>query len=147
MSTTNILLLPVVILTIETSTNADWLDGLEYQTAPVDGDPIDLTGIAFEMEMRSSPPVATVVLRAATDNGLIRVYANTWQFIVPAPVMGLVPPGDYVFDLLGRADGFTRNLVQAQVTVDLGITRSDVPITQSTFMNSPIRRVSGVMPQ
>jgi hypothetical protein len=126
---TNILLLPIVILSIETSTNADWLDGLEYHTAPPpDGDIIDLTGISFDMELRSSPPVATVVLHASTDNGLIRVYANTWQLLVPSTTMMLIPPGDYVFDMLARADGYTRNLVQASVLVDLGITRTDLPV-------------------
>lgn len=125
---TNILFLPIVVLAIETQTNADWLDGLEYwDDIPPVGNPIDLKGIQFEMEMRSSPPVATVVLRASTSNGLIRVYANTWQLLVPAPTMSLIPPGDYVFDLLGRADGYTRNLVQAQVAVNLGVTRTDLP--------------------
>jgi hypothetical protein len=125
---TNILNLPIVILAIETSTNADWLDGLEYHDAPPpDGAPIDLTGISFELEMRSSPPVATVVLHASTKNGLIRVYANTWQLLVPSQTMMLVPPGDYVFDVLARADGYTRNLVQATVAVNLGITRTDLP--------------------
>lgn len=127
-SPTNILLLPVVLLQIQTSTNADWLDGLEYWTdVPPNGVNIDLTGIEIVMEMRSAPPVATVVLRAGTHNGLIRVYANTWQLIVPAPTMLLVPPGDYVFDLLGIADGYTRNLVQANVSVLQGITRSVIP--------------------
>jgi hypothetical protein len=121
---TNILLLPIVVLALETETNCDWLDGLEYHDGPPpDGNPIDLTGIIFAMEMRSAPPVATVVLRATTSNGLIRVYANTWQFLIPATTMGLIPPGDYVFDLLGFADGYTRNLVQAQVSILQGITR------------------------
>ena len=125
---TNILFLPIVVLQIDTQTNADWLDGLEYwDDIPPSGQPIDLNGIQFDMEMRSSPPVATVVLRASTANGLIRVYANTWQLLVPAPTMSLIPPGDYVFDLLGRADGYTRNLVQATVAVNLGITRTDLP--------------------
>jgi hypothetical protein len=142
-SPTNILQLPVVLLAIETLTNADWLDGLEYWDAPPpDGVPIDLTGISFEMEMRTSPPVATVVLRASTANKLIRVYANTWQLLVPAPVMAIIPPGDYVFDLLGRADGYTRNLVQATCRVDLGITRTDTPTPQS--MRAKLTRVDGV---
>jgi hypothetical protein len=121
---TNILFLPVCVITLETETNCDWLDGLEYHDGPPPGgQPIDLTGIAFAMEMRSAPPVATVMLRASTWNGLIRVYANTWQLLVPATTMLLVPPGDYVFDLLGFADGYTRNLVQVQVSILQGITR------------------------
>lgn len=124
-SPTNILNLPVAILLIDTPTNADWLDGLEYwDAAPPGGNPIDLAGIEFAMEMRTSPPVATVVLRATTTNGYIRVYANTWQFLVPARIMLGIPPADYVFDVLAFADGYTRNLVQAQVTVLQGVTRS-----------------------
>jgi|SRR5580765_556236 hypothetical protein len=142
-SPTNILNLPIVILTIETLTNADWLDGLEYWTAPApDGVPIDLTGISFEMQMRTSPPVATVVLRASTANHLIRVYANTWQLLVPAPIMAIVPPGSYVFDLLARADGYTRNIVQAACRVDLGVTRTDIPSPQS--VSAQLKRVDGV---
>jgi hypothetical protein len=124
---TNILYLPVVVLAITTETNADWLDGLEYWDAPPpDGQPIDLDGIDFAMEMRTSPPVATVVLRATTANGLIRVYANTWQLIVPAQIMQGIPPADYIFDVLGFADSYTRSLVQAQVSVLEGVTRMNV---------------------
>jgi hypothetical protein len=137
---TNILFLPVVGMEMFTSTNADWLDGLEYRTDDPVPVPIDLTGIAFDMEMRTAPPVATVVLHASTENKLIRVYSNTWQLLVPSKTMLLIPPGDYVFDLLGRADGYTRNLVQAVVTVQLGITRTDMPP-----LSTPARvMVSGV---
>ena len=112
---------------IETVTNSDWLDGLEYWTDDSHAQNIDLAGISFEMEMRAAPQFATVVLRASTDNGFIRVYANSWQFLIPSTMMMSMPPGLYVFDMLGRADGYTRNLVQATVQVDLGITRTDSP--------------------
>jgi hypothetical protein len=136
---TNLLYLPVCIIDCEASTNADWLDGLEYWDAqPPAGNPIDLAGIAFALEMRSAPPAATVVLRATTDNGFIQVYANTWALSVPAATMALVPPGDYVFDLLGMADGQTRNLVQATVAIDLGITRSVIPTATTLPTAEPI---------
>jgi hypothetical protein len=143
---TNILNLPTAMMVIETLTNADWLDGLEYWDAePPGGNPIDLTGIAFDMEMRTAPPVATVALHASSDNGLIRVYANSWQLIIPSTTMLLIPPGLYVFDMLARADGYTRNLVQASITVDMGITRTDLPIvtTQVVAPRSMVR-VNGV---
>jgi hypothetical protein len=144
---TNILFLPVVIMNIETTTNADWLDGLEYWSdVPPDGTPIDLTGITFDLEMRSSPPVATVVLHASTYNGLIRVYANSWQLLVPSTTMVLIPPGDYVFDLIGRADDYTRNLVQATVRVDLGITRTDLPGATSTPESVQVMSIADGMP-
>jgi hypothetical protein len=148
----NLLYLPTVALVCEQSNNADWLDGLEYWDAdPPAGNPIDLAGIWFALEMRAAPPAATVVLQATTDNGFLRTYSNTWQLLVPAPTMALVPPGDYVFDLLGMADGYTRNLVQATVAVDLGITRSVIPIAKILPSSAPvlslsptIRRVIGV---
>jgi hypothetical protein len=136
--TTSILQLPIAILSIQTETNADWLDGLEYMDGGTPSLPIDLTGIQFEMEMRLSPPFATVVLRAATDNGLIRVVGNTWQLLVPSTVMMLIPPGNYSFDMLARADGYTRNVVQATVTITLGITRTDLPSTTITGAQQPV---------
>jgi hypothetical protein len=149
---TNLLYLPTVVLSIEASNNADWLDGLEYwDAAPPAGNPIMLDGIVFALEMRSAPPAATVVLQATTSNGFLKTYANTWQLFVPAATMQLVPPGDYVFDLLGMADGRTRNLVQATVTIDLGITRSIIPIATTLpsaqavpFPVANITRISGV---
>jgi len=146
---TNLLFLPVVLLQMNASTNADWLDGIEYWTDETTATPIDLAGIEFAMEMRTAPPVATVVLKATTDNGLIQVYQNTWQFLVAASIMSIVPPADYVFDLLGIADGRTRNLVQAQVTVDQGITRTVIPVPSklpapSIFTAQPsLLRVTG----
>jgi hypothetical protein len=151
---TNILFMPPVGIIMNTSTNGDWLDGLEYMSsADVNATPIDLTGIKFEMDMRAAPPLATVVLRATTDNGLIRVYANTWQFMIPASTMILVPPGDYVFDMLAHGDGFTRNIVYATVAVLLGITRSASPnpqpiagphLVRVTGKATQIQRVTGV---
>jgi hypothetical protein len=134
---TNILLLPVVLMSVETLTNADWLDGLEYWTDESHDTPIDLTGISFEMEMRAAPQFATVVLHASTVNGLIRLYANSWQLLVPSTTMLLIPTGDYVFDMLARADGYTRNLIQASVKVDLGITRTDYPTISPSLAPPP----------
>ncbi len=142
---TNILYIPVAIVTASTMTNADWLDGLEYWDAPPPGgNPIDLAGIAFDMQVRAAPPAATVALHASTDNGLIRVYANTWQLLVPSRTMLLVPPGDYVFDVLARADGYTRNIAVATVSVLLGITRTDLPPTVIPASVPSIARVDGV---
>jgi hypothetical protein len=120
---TNILYMPPVEMDMTVSTNADWLDGLEYQDLQTPAQPIDLSGIALELELRANPPDATVALRCGTDNGYIAVYANTWQLLVPAEVMLLLPPATYVYDMLGRADGFTRNLASGSVTVVQGVTR------------------------
>lgn len=120
--TTKLLWVPPVIMTVEVANNEVWLDGLEYQDEET-GDPIDLTGIAFQMEMRLAPTAATVVLRATSDNAYIRVAGNTWQLQVPSDIMVTIPPATYVFDMLGLADGLTRRLVRGEVTVVMGITR------------------------
>jgi len=120
---TNILYMPTVIMAMTAATNADWLDGLEYWDQQIPPQAIDMGGIEFEMEMRTSAPAATVVLKATTDNGLIVVYANTWQLKVPAPTMSLIPPASYVFDMLAVADGRIRNIATGTVDIVLGVTR------------------------
>ena len=120
---TNILYMPVVAMDMTITTNADWLDGLEYWDLQTPAQPIDLAGIEFEMSLRTTPSAATVVLKSTTDNGLIVVYSNTWQLRVPAVTMALVPPAAYVYDLLGVADGYIRVLASGGVTVEQGVTR------------------------
>jgi hypothetical protein len=120
---TNILYMPPVVMDMTIATNSDWLDGLEYWDLQTPQQPIDLSGIEFEMEVRVNPPAATVVILASTGNGLIQVYSNTWSLKVPATIMALIPPADYVYDLLGRADGYTRQLASGSITAMLGITR------------------------
>jgi hypothetical protein len=115
--------MPQVAMAMTVATNADWLDGLEYWDLQAPPQPIDLDGIAFELELRSSPPAATVVIQASTDNGLIVVYDNTWQLLVPAATMLLLPPATYVYDMLGVADGYTRMLASGTVSVVQGVTR------------------------
>ena len=120
--TTKLLWVPPVIMSMSVANNEVWLDGLEYQDE-ITQDPIDLTGIAFQMEMRLVATAATVVLRATSDNSYIRVAGNTWQFQVPGEVMVTIPPAIYVYDMLGLADGLTRRLARGEVTVELGVTR------------------------
>lgn len=115
--------MPPVVMDMTIATNSDWLDGLEYWDLQTPQQPIDLSGIEFEMEVRVNPPAATVVILASTGNGLIQVYSNTWSLKVPATIMALIPPADYVYDLLGRADGYTRQLASGSITAMLGITR------------------------
>ena len=120
---TNILYMPSVVMAMTAWTNADWLDGLEYWDQQTPPQAIDMGGIEFEMEMRSTAPAATVVLKATTDNQLIVVYANTWQLIVPAPTMSLIPPASYVFDMLAVADGRIRSIATGTVDIVQGVTR------------------------
>src|SRR5215471_16973239 len=120
---TQILYMPVVAMDMTVTTNSDWLDGLEYWDLQQPPQAIDLAGIEFEMQLRQSPPAETVVLKATTTNGLIVVYANTWQLKVPVTTMMLLPPATYVYDMLGVADGYVRILASGGVTVIQGVTR------------------------
>jgi len=115
--------MPQVAMDMTVFTNADWLDGLEYWDLQTPAQPIDLAGIELEVELRQSPPAETVVLKATTTNGLIVIYANTWQFKIPATTMMLLPPATYVYDMLGVADGYIRMLASGGVTVIQGVTR------------------------
>jgi hypothetical protein len=122
--TTNILDLPPVTMAVTVATNEDWIDGLAYQDNATPPNPIDLTGITFEMELRAVESALTVVLSASTANGLIIVNDNTWQLNVKAPTMLLIPPASYLMDMLAFGDGYTRRLVQeSTVVVQQGITR------------------------
>jgi hypothetical protein len=120
---THILDIPQAQIACETGTNEDWLDGLAYvtdATPPVD---VSLDGIDFEMMLRHVTPDATAALHCTTANTMLIISGNILRFNVPADVMGTVPPTDYVFDIVGKADGYQRRIVIGTVAVVEGVTR------------------------
>src|SRR5262245_43872829 len=123
-SATNILLLPLVEIMVETGTNEDWVDGLAFFADDEETIPLDLTGIEFEMEMRTLPPSPTVVVRGHTKDGTINVLQHTISMNIPAAQMMTVPPGDYVFDILAF-DGYRHRIIVkgTNTVVFQGITR------------------------
>lgn len=69
--------------------------------------PIDLTGLTFALQVRASPASATVLLAASSGSiggaaAMIAVAptAGAIAMNVPKAVMGRLPIGEYVYDLL-----------------------------------------------
>lgn len=124
---TNILAMPRVLVTIITGTNEDWIDSLKYVLDDV-GTPLDLTGIDLEMEIRKTPPDADVVITAnSLTDGYISVGGENSNMIVisvPLAIMKEVPANGYVGDIIAKADGYQRRVVQiTELLVERGITR------------------------
>jgi hypothetical protein len=138
--TTNISSLPQISATIIIATNADWRDTIQFQWptgATNAGQPIDLTGISFAFQLRSSVDNSGILLNLSTSTGTLVVDAaqGTLTFAVPhkIPVSGTtdhmcnLPPGLAVADLIATAEGIVINLCQVggplQVTINRGVTR------------------------
>ena len=108
---TNILLLPRSGNTNQFSVanNSDWLSSITLTSG---SSPIDLTGIAFECNVRSEAGGVEIFLQASTASGTMvnGGAAGTVSFNVPAITMGALMADVYVFDILAIADGHTVNL-------------------------------------
>lgn len=110
--------------TFTVANNADWLDSIAFTVSSA---PIDITGIAFEANMRSEAGGHEIFLALSTGAGTLTNggASGVLSFNVPALTMGKLNPGNYVIDILAIADGHTINLYQAgpaKVVVDEGIT-------------------------
>lgn len=122
--TSNLFVLPLLMVAMTVRTNEDWDDGIAFELDDTDGTPIDLAGISFEMKMRHLVENATSQfdLTNTTDGGLV-VDDNILKLDVSADEMSRIAPNDYVFDIVGRADGHQRVIVTGVVTVIEGVTR------------------------
>lgn len=122
----NILALPVMTGSLQFADNADW--HLTIQFVDGAGSPIDLTGIAFRSEVRSTSADAHVVLDISSEAGSFVVDAASGRLSWAVP-RAMVPrvAGDYVTDIIAIAavDGITRNLCSSPlpVTIMRGVTR------------------------
>jgi hypothetical protein len=129
---TNILALPLVTMTVETSNNEDWIDSLKFlveeEGVPIeDLDQLDLRGIYFEMEVRRSAADHEVVLYATTDDGTLAIGLppNFGFLIINIPVaqMKTKDAGVYVGDIVARADGLYRVTIRMTLTIIEGVTK------------------------
>ncbi len=138
---TNILQLPQLEASFSVTTNSDWRDVLQFQWPQGSanaGQPLDITGIAFEAQLRPSATDAEVLLDISTANGLLQVDGSLGQlaFAVPelAPATGptgctaSLPAGaSAVMDIIATADGVILNLGQVAgpftVAIAGGVTR------------------------
>jgi hypothetical protein len=89
--------------------------------------PIDLTGISFHCQVRTSAGSSSVVLDMSTTNGLL-VSGGTngiLSFAVPAATLQATPAfqaGSYVADVLAQAGSQTVLVAQLTITVTQGVT-------------------------
>jgi len=130
---TGILLLPTVQFATAAPSNADMLDVI--CTFLNNGTPIDLTGIAFRSQIRSSATDATLALDAQTSNwasadvttpnGLL-VSGGTagWlSWAIPQSKLGALSGQAFVTDILARADGHFALVGTGSFTVAKSVTR------------------------
>jgi hypothetical protein len=125
---TNVLAIPLVHIVFEVGNNEDWLDLIRYDT-PL-GQPVDLHGIDFNMQVRHTADSWDVSLYASTANGMMRVGVEdrfNYLFIhVPLWRMEHVwTTGDYVGDILASDDRFYRVIATFELRVIHGVTRRD----------------------
>ena len=114
--------LPLIDLQFEVGTNEDWVDSIEL----LDEDgvtPLDLTGIAFRLQVRKTAPDHTVLIDASTAAGSLLVGNGVVGLYVLEDTMHGVPPGDYVLDIVGEKAGRTARLATGTVKVLQGVTR------------------------
>ncbi len=114
--------LPLIDLQFEVGTNEDWVDSIEL----LDEDGVtalDLTGIAFRLQVRKTAPDHTVLIDASTAAGSLLVGNGVVGLYVLEDTMRGVPPGDYVLDIVGEKDGRVSRLATGTVKVLQGVTR------------------------
>lgn len=106
------------------ATNADW--PREALTL-LDGDqPLDLTGAALRMQLRTDPSSATAYVDVTSpDHGItvLDAAAGTISIWVPASQMALIPPGAYRRELLLIRGTDTIIAGQGDVTIVQGLVR------------------------
>jgi len=123
---TNVLALPQIAGSLAIVTNADLREALLFTQAG-SSTPLDLTGIAFHMQVRLASDETQIGLDLSTDNGLL-INGGTnglLSWLVPAAQLAQVAPGAYLADLVAAADGAIVNLCQSgplTVTVSAGVT-------------------------
>ena len=126
--TTNILALPLLSIQVETGNSEDWCESLLYLVDTNDPKPqVDLQGIDFEMEIRRAPPVHEVLITASTSNGSLAIgEAPDFGYLiirVPHDDMKRLAAGEYVADIRGTDDRYTRIVCEVALTVFDGVTR------------------------
>lgn len=125
---TSILSLPLIECAMRIARNEDWLDGFEIKDT--DGDPVNLTGIRMDMQVRRAATDPQVLLEASTITGRIVTGGasnNVLAFVILKELVAgfpLSPNGQpFVFDIVATADGHTVRFCVGTVEVTRGITQ------------------------
>ena len=129
----NLLAMPLVNLTVITGTNEDWIDSILFLVDdgaggdPADLPQLDLTGIAFSMEVRRNEEDHEVVVRGSTTDGTLAVGEppNVGYLLINIDheEMKVLRPGDYVADIVGVDGPTIRRVCTIDLEVVIGVTR------------------------
>lgn len=120
--------LPAPLASPALVTNADWRFSVQFVETASPSTPVDLTGISFEGQVRSSVSSVQKLLDISTAAGtLVNGGTNGMlTFAVPKSLFCNLPPGSYVFDLVATASDGVVNLYggsPATLIVSEGVTR------------------------
>lgn len=123
---TNVYALPLVHIFFEIGNNEDWFDTIRYVT-PLD-EPVDLHGIAFNMQVRHKPPEYDVSLRASTANRMLRIGEGERynHLIINVPMwrmQNIWTTGEYVGDIVANDERVYRVIATFDLRVTHGVTR------------------------
>lgn len=122
---TNILLLPLYQIVVETYTNEDALGHFGVESGEPK-QPLSLAGINFRMELRTSAPRRVVHLEATIANGRLAIVGaenNVLAIAIDQAVMGRLAERDYDWDVLAVADGHERRMLFGTWRHRLGVTK------------------------
>jgi len=91
------------------------------------GDPIDLSNLTAEMQLRSLPDSTDVALTLSTANGNIVIQGPQGIIQITATSQETEPisPGPYYYDLelTNPANDFVTRIIQGQIVVSAEVTR------------------------
>lgn len=131
----NILALPLALVTVETSNNEDWIESFKFVVDDGSSNEnmmsqLDLRGISFEMEVRRKATDHQVILSASTlDLRLsIGAFPNYGYLLLNIPVVDMQDktPGAYVADIVARDEVFSRKCMLITINLVEGVTRYGV---------------------
>jgi hypothetical protein len=114
----------MALFTVEfqAATNADWEDNFEVTDAA--GDPIDLTGAAFEMDIRRADGTQLIELTTAAGTlPILNAAQGVFGVKVLAATMVTLAPGTYQLDCLVAQSGQTLRLFEGRLFLEKGITQ------------------------
>ena len=128
----NLLAMPLVKLGIETGNNEDWIDSIKFvvDTGEVILPQLDLRGIIFDMEIRRNAEAHEVVLAASTVNGTLKIgEAPNFGFLminIGLTEMRNMLADEYVGDIVGHDEFYTRVVAQFDLLIVEGITKQPI---------------------
>lgn len=97
---TNVLALPELTIPCTIRTNEDWIDAVAF--TDVNGNPVALDGIGFELQARATAADADVLLEASTDDGLL-VLCSAGALVEPLTPGAGFSIGDLIYPAGGAA--------------------------------------------